>query len=100
MSNNPSITAGKTNLFSTGQVIATQAVVAHLQLHSINANQFIERHSNGDWGNIPPDDIQENIFAIENGLRIMSSYTIANAEIWIITEADRSVTTLLFPSDY
>lgn len=102
MTDTPAITSTTSTptLFSTGQIVATKAVFSHLQQHAINALQYIERHTKGDWGDIPAEDALENIFAIENGFRILSSYTIADAKVWIITEADRSVTTLLFPSEY
>ncbi|WP_308444852.1 hypothetical protein [Paraburkholderia adhaesiva] len=49
---------------------------------------------------VPPEDAEANRWAVVNGARILSSYLIANERVWIITEADRSVTTLLFPEEY
>ena len=64
------------------------------------AREYLLRHQCGDWGEVPPEDAAENEFATSHGLRILSAYVIAGARIWIITEADRSATTLLFPSEY
>lgn len=61
-----------------------------------------ERHRRGDWGNICPEDAAVNNEAISgDGGRILSTYkTAAGVEFWVITEADRSVTTVLLPEDY
>ena len=71
----------------------------------IRANQdvhnFLNRHMNGDWGDLPDEDRVENEFSLEHGFRILSSYTTAAGEkLWVITEADRSATTLLLPEEY
>ena len=56
-------------------------------------------HVNGDWGDMPEEDKQENEFSIQHGFRIFSAYTTSAGErIWIITEADRSATTILLPT--
>ena len=87
-------------LFSLGQVVATPAVIEHLSAHAISAREFLHRHQHGDWGAVPSEDAVANEFAVDHGLRIMSVYVIAGEKVWIITEADRSATTLLFPSEY
>lgn len=61
---------------------------------------IIRRHLTGDFGEIDQEDRQENLLSIEHGYRVMSSYTITDTKVWVITEADRSITTLLFPEDY
>jgi hypothetical protein len=63
---------------------------------------LLERHQSGDWGEVDAHDKNENRFSIEHNLRILSAYTLptTRVKIWIITEADRSVTTLLLPSEY
>jgi len=59
----------------------------------------LARHVRGDWGEVGDEDWRENDFSVANGLRILSAYTIgAGDKLWIITEADRSATTLLLPS--
>lgn len=62
---------------------------------------YIKRHASGDWGDVCPEDKKENEFSVEHGFRIMSVYTIPDGgKIWIITEADRSSTTVLTPEEY
>lgn len=87
-------------LFSLGHIVATPAVMTHLERHGINAQEYLARHARGDWGEVCKTDAAENTFAVTNGLRILSVYMMANEKVWIITEADRSVTTLLFPAEY
>ena len=86
--------------FALGQVVATPAVVEHLERHGVNASEYLNRHMRGDWGEVPQDDAAENEFAVTRRLRLLSSYTIAGERVWIITEADRSSTCLLYPSEY
>jgi hypothetical protein len=61
----------------------------------------IRRHVSGDWGEVDEHDRQENELSLRLGLRLFSAYTASNGtRFWIITEADRSATTVLLPSDY
>jgi len=90
----------KAPLFAMGAIVATPAVLAHLDKHGINAQPYPVRHICGDWGDVPPEDAQENRLSVQQGFRILSSYEIAGERVWVITEADRSSTTLLFPSEY
>lgn len=87
-------------LFPLGQIVATRAVFAHLEQHNFDPTPYLARHASGDWGSVPAEDATTNHRAVEHGARILSSYDIAGKRIWIITEADRSVTTLLFPEEY
>ncbi|QBQ98529.1 hypothetical protein E1956_06800 [Paraburkholderia pallida] len=86
--------------FRLGQIVATRGVLTHLEHHGIQADPYLRRHVCGDWGNVPPDDALANERAVVHGARILSSYEVAGERVWVITEADRSVTTLLFPSEY
>ena len=86
--------------FTLGQIVATPAVLEHLERHGVNASEYLNRHMRGDWGEVPPDDAAANEFAVTRRLRLLSSYTIAGERVWIITEADRSSTCLLYPSEY
>ncbi len=86
--------------FRLGQIVATRGVLKHLEHHGIQADPYLRRHVGGDWGDVPLDDALANERAAKHGARILSSYEIAGQRVWIITEADRSVTTLLFPSEY
>ena len=62
---------------------------------------FLDRHVNGDWGEVPDADKQENELSVEEGFRILSAYTTsAGDKIWILTEADRSATILMLPEEY
>jgi hypothetical protein len=62
---------------------------------------FLTRHAEGDWGELDPEDIRENEYSVAHGFRLLSSYTTAVGDkLWIITEADRSATTLLLPDEY
>lgn len=88
-------------LFPIGQVVATPGALDLLDRTATNAQDLLQRHQHGDWGNVPPDDAEENIAAVVAGSRILSSYDLnASERLWIITEWDRSVTTLLLPEEY
>ena len=63
--------------------------------------EFLSLHVREQWGDIPEEDLQENEYSLERGFRLLSSYrTKASETIWVVTESDRSVTTLLLPSEY
>ena len=88
-------------LFALGQVVATPGALDLLDRTATNAMDLLRRHQCGDWGSVPPEDAEENRRSIEAGYRILSSYFLNDAErLWIITEADRSTTTLLLPDEY
>lgn len=90
----------KTISFPLGQIVATPGALALLDRGAVNAASLIQRHQSGDWGNVPPEDAEENDLSVVNGNRILSSYTVGDDRLWIITEADRSSTTLLLPDEY
>ena len=88
-------------LFPLGKVVATPNALDALDRVAVNAMDLIHRHQHGDWGNVPPSDAEENDRSVEHGFRILSSYPLTEDQnLWIITEADRSATTLLLPEDY
>ena len=88
-------------LFELGQIVATPGALRALQKAEQLPAEFLDRHVAGDWGDLCEEDQQENAFSVRHGFRILSAYTTAAGEkIWIITEADRSATTLLLPEDY
>lgn len=60
----------------------------------------LERHANQDWGDLCAEDKRENDLAVKHGRRVLSAYELRGDKLWIITEADRSVTTLLTPDEY
>lgn len=88
-------------LFSLGQVLATPGALDLLQSYQLAPLTFIQRHVVGDWGDICAEDRQVNADALQHGSRLMSVYAITPTEkLWVITEADRSCTTLLLPEEY
>jgi hypothetical protein len=90
-----------TNALSLGTVVATPGALAALEEARESSLGFLARHASRDWGEIPPEDWEENEFSIKNELRVLSAYTLRNGtKIWIITEADRSLTTILLPDEY
>ena len=83
--------------FPLGKIVATPAVLAL----GIDLNRYITRHHSGDWGNLCEEDKQANEEALEEGFRILSCYQVGGGNrIYIITEADRSSTCILFPEEY
>jgi len=88
--------------FQLGQIVAT-AGVSHW-INSSSRSDFVRgslsRHSKGDWGELCDEDKALNNDAVKEGNRILSAYSHDNEKIWIITESDRSCTTVLFPSEY
>ena len=88
-------------LFELGRIVATPGALRALQKAEQLPAEFLDRHVTGDWGELDEEDKQENEFSVRNGFRILSAYTTAAGDkIWIITEADRSATTLLLPEEY
>jgi hypothetical protein len=90
-----------TPLFSPGRIVATPGALALLEQANKSPSEFLSRHSRGDWGELCQDDKTENELSLKHGFRLLSSYPVTDSDtLWIITEADRSVTTLLLPSEY
>jgi hypothetical protein len=89
-------------MFQLGNLVMTSGVsnwIDNIETHK-KVVDCIRRHQSRDWGEVDEEDWETNNFSIKNDLRVLSSYTINNQKIWIITEADRSVTTVLFPGEY
>jgi hypothetical protein len=92
---------GTATLFQLGQVVATPGALDLLARAAVNATALLYRHQHGDWGDVSPEDAAKNARAILCDDRILSSFPILSGRrLWIITEADRSVTTLLLPEEY
>lgn len=83
-----------------GKVVATPATLKLLQEHNLQLWPYLYRHAHGDWGEVPSEDAEANNAAVDEGSRVISSYKVGEGKIWIITESDRSVTTLLLPEEY
>ena len=87
--------------FELGQIVATPGALAALKKAGQQPGEFLTRHVNRDWGDLDEEDRKENEYSLEHGFRLLSAYkTNAGDRLWIITEADRSVTTLLLPEEY
>lgn len=101
--------------FPLGQIVATPGALALLERAGFSAVALLSRHLNGDWGDCCADDHATNDLAVNQGMRVLSVYRLVDAErlagtpmplraklptLWIITEWDRSVTTLLLPRGY
>lgn len=99
-------------LFLCGQVFTTPGAIEEIaECHGsrwrIAVGQLIARHRCGDWGDVCPDDQKANNWAVGHGARILSAYHLPvrtpgakPVKLWVITEADRSSTTILLPSEY
>lgn len=88
-------------MFPLGRILATPGALRALERANQSATEFLARHAARDWGELDREDIAENEYSLAHGFRLLSSYTTAVGEkLWIITEADRSVTTLLLPEEY
>jgi hypothetical protein len=88
-------------LFPLGRLVATPGALTLLRRAGEDLlPTLLERHQSGDWGEVPPEDAQENEVSVRYGFRIISSYQVAGEKLWVITERDRSATTLLLPSEY
>jgi hypothetical protein len=88
-------------MFDLGQLVATPGALTALEKSGQNAMEFLSRHVSGDWGELPKEDQDENRLSLAKGFRLLSSYrTTAGDKLWVITEADRSVTTILLPEEY
>jgi hypothetical protein len=89
------------SLFTLGQVVATPGALAALEKADHQPGDFLARHANGDWGEVPSEDVKDNEFSLKHGFRLLSAYrTSAGDKIRVITEADRSSTCLLLPEEY
>lgn len=88
-------------LFPLGQIVATPGALEALERAGQEAKCFLDRHASGNWGELGEQDRRENEYSLQHGFRILSSYTTnAGEKLWVITEADRSSTTVLLPEDY
>ena len=90
------------NKLTLGKVVMTQDIAMFMDEKEfyIKVMESLNLHVSGDWGSVCEEDKAENDRALESGDRILSAYETSHGKIWIITEWDRSVTTILFPSEY
>jgi hypothetical protein len=83
-----------------GRVVATPGALKLFIEAGGHPFDYLARHAKGDWGQLCAFDRRQNEIALREGLRIFSSYDVSAGRVWIITEADRSVTTILLPDEY
>ena len=88
--------------FELGQIVATPGALRAIRSSGQTPSQFLRRHVNGDWGeHLDGHDYKQNQIALREGGRLLSAYQTRRGEdLWVITEGDRSATTILLPSEY
>ena len=87
--------------FALGQTVITPGAQEALEIAGQNALEFLRRHAAGDWGDLSDEDVQWNELSLQKRRCLMSRYETAKGEpLWIMTEADRSATTILLPIEY
>lgn len=87
-------------LFELGQLLATPAALNHLALHGKTPMELLRRHARGDWGDLDDSDRDLNVRALAEGSRVLSAYGVSGLKLYVITESDRSYTTVLLASEY
>lgn len=89
------------SLFQPGQLVATPEALQAFQDANQTPAEFLARHLKGDWEDLEDADKQENELSLKKGFRLLSTYRLTTGtKIWVITEADRSATTILLPDEY
>jgi hypothetical protein len=83
-----------------GKLVATPGALKLLGKSGGHPFDLLARHATGDWGDLCAFDRRQNEIALSDGYRVFSSYKIPAGRVWIITEADRSITTILLPEEY
>ncbi len=85
-----------------GRIVATPGALEVLEEAGVEPHELLTRHLSGDWGELDAHDRRENERSLKHGFRVLSSYPVGEdgQKVWIITEADRSSTCLLLPSEY
>jgi hypothetical protein len=87
--------------FNLGTILATPGALEALENSGQAPAEFLSRHANSDWGDVDAADAAENELSVAEGFRILSAYkTRKGVKLWVITEADRSATTILLPDEY
>jgi hypothetical protein len=83
-----------------GRIVATPGALRVITEAGEDPLHYLSRHRSGDWGDLDYQDRRENELSLRHGWRVVSSYPVGEKCIWIITEADRSITTILLPEEY
>ncbi len=88
-------------LFPLGRLVATPKALEAVAESGERIETFLARHSTRDWGDVSEDDRKENDLSVGKGFRLLSQYKLpTGGRLWIITEGDRSLTTVLLPEEY
>ena len=93
----------RTSKFELGRLLMTRGVndlVAQNEKFAKFVWDSLKRHARGDWGDLDEEDKRENEYSLDKNLRLLSAYKKDEQKIWIITESNRSATTILFPEEY
>lgn len=88
-----------TSMFPLGQLVCTPGIMAMME-DGLYVMSLLKRHMQCDWGDLCKEDKETNDAAVGVGMRILSAYETSHGKVWIITEADRSATTILLPDEY
>ena len=83
-----------------GRVVATPGALKLLEGAREHPFELLARHATGDWEELCAFDRRQNQVALRDGYRVLSSYETPAGTVWVITEADRSITTILLPEEY
>ena len=95
------VTEVQSKTFNLGEIFLTPGALEALEEAGQDAAEFINRHARLEQGELCEDDYKENLFSVDKELRIFSAFkTAKDVKLWVITEADRSATTILLPSEY
>jgi len=86
--------------FSAGMIVATRGALTKMEELKIGADVLLDRHLSGDWGDLCEEDKRLNDLALVEGERVLSAYIHNGTKFWVITEWDRSATTILLPEEY
>lgn len=86
--------------FGLGRLLTTPGALRVLIRLDLTPIQLIARHASGDWGDMCEEDRQANESALVNDSRIFSAYELEGVKLYVITEADRSATTVLLAEEY
>ncbi len=107
LGNDETITFDRSSRFFPGRIVATDSVMEELQKAGLSPWLLLNCHLRADWGDLDDSDCRENDRSLARGGRLHSSYSVIRGSaltrgitVWIVTEADRSATTLMLPDDY
>jgi hypothetical protein len=96
-----SMTTTNTPRFELSRIFGTPMALAVVKRAGESALGLLKRHPHGDFGDLHDDDVQANELALRRGMRVLSVFVFSTEErVWLITEADRSSTTILLPEEY